>query len=133
MADNIYVAGPLFNPKERQFNEELRDILNPFFDVFLPQEDAGMREDSDPEELFREDIEALDECDYLLIVLDGAVVDDGAAFELGYAYSEGVDCYGLQTDDRRLLPEGNNLMIENACKEIFQSKDELAEWAENRA
>lgn len=87
MTDTIYIAGPLFNPKEREFNEELRDLLDPFFDVFLPQEDAGMREDSDPEELFRADIEALDECDYLLIVLDGPVVDDGAAFELGYAYS----------------------------------------------
>ena len=48
-------------------------------------------------------------------------IDEGAAFELGYAFALGKECYGLQTDVRRLLSSGNNPMIEQSCKEIFTS------------
>ena len=64
------------------------------------------------EKVFRTDIDALNKCDVLLILLDGRTVDEGAAFEFGYAFALGKTCVGLQTDVRRLLTTGNNPMID---------------------
>jgi hypothetical protein len=65
----------------------------------------------------------------LIIVLDGRAVDEGAAFELGYAYALGKPCYGLKTGPRQLLAIGNNPMIDGPLEYIFQSVDELVNWA----
>lgn len=75
--------------------------------------------------IFRSDIEAIRTCDALVIVLDGRSVDEGAAFELGYACAIGKSCFGLQTDPRRLLPVGNNPMIVGALDAILPSTQEL--------
>ncbi len=80
------------------------------------------------------DIAALKKCDFVLIVLDGRSVDEGAAFELGYAYALGKVCYGLQTDPRRLLKIGiNNPMIDCALQQVFSSVDDLVAWAKTFA
>lgn len=34
---NLYLAAPLFNPMEREFNTKLAERLSFSFDVFLPQ------------------------------------------------------------------------------------------------
>jgi nucleoside 2-deoxyribosyltransferase len=136
----IYIAAPLFSLSERHFNTQLKAILQPFFVVFLPQEDGGLVNEMVSaggesthamREVFRIDIEAMDKSDYLLIVLDGRAVDEGAAFELGYCYAHKKACFGLQTDSRRLIPEGNNPMIETACQRIFSSLEELSTWAKS--
>jgi nucleoside 2-deoxyribosyltransferase len=79
--------------------------------------------------VFTWDVTAIDQCELFLIVLDGRAVDEGAAFELGYAYALGKLCYGLQTDPRRLIPSGNNPMLEQALAHIFQNVEELVRWA----
>jgi len=68
---------------------------------------------------------AIRNCDLLVIVLDGRSVDEGAAFELGYAYAIGKPCYGLQTDPRRLLPFGNNPMLQHALKAVVSNVRDL--------
>lgn len=83
-------------------------------------------------EVFNIDTAALDSCDLLLIVLDGRTIDEGAAFELGYAHAKGKRCFGLQTDVRRLLSFGNNPMIECSCEIIFDSPDIMIGWLEAR-
>jgi nucleoside 2-deoxyribosyltransferase len=139
--EKIYVASPLFNFAEQEFNQKIKKTLSKYFDVFLPQEDGGLivdliRDGLSPEvaarEVFNIDTAALDSCDLLLIVLDGRTIDEGAAFELGYAYAKGKLCFGLQTDVRRLLSFGNNPMIECSCEIIFDSLDIMISWLELR-
>src|SRR5438105_4194653 len=134
----MYYAAPLFSDMERQFNKEVAGRLERFFDVFLPQEDGGLMaemisEGTHPadaaEKVFRTDIDALNKCDVLLILLDGRTVDEGAAFEFGYAFALGKTCVGLQTDVRRLLTTGNNPMIDCGLNRVFQDVEELMAWA----
>lgn len=137
----IYIASPLFNSAEQEFNQKIKRKLSKYFDVFLPQEDGGLifdliKDGFSPEvaarKVFDIDTAALDACDLLLIVLDGRSIDEGAAFELGYAHAKGKLCFGLQTDVRRLLTFGNNPMIECSCEFIFDSLDVMIRWLEAR-
>lgn len=131
----IYFAAPLFNCHEKAFNEEVTNLLETEFSVFLPQRDGALLEEllrdgfSSEEaknKIFQHDVQEIDNCDLIFIVLNGASIDEGAAFELGYAFSKGKTCIGLQTDSRRLLCTGNNPMIDSACIKILTSTDNLA-------
>jgi len=135
----VYIASPLFSQAELRFNKAIKQLLEPFFTVYLPQEDGGLMSEMvkegipshiASETVFRLDVQAIKDCDYLLMVLDGRAIDEGAAFELGLAFSLGKECIGLQTDIRRLLPSGNNPMIKQALSHTFDSLDELRTWAE---
>lgn len=135
----LYLAAPLFSEAERCFNERLKRRLAPCFDVYLPQEDGGLMVDMIAEgvapgdaaqRVFVMDVDALETCDVLLIVLDGRAVDEGAAFELGFAFARGKACYGLRTDPRQLLATGNNPMIESPLKQTFSRVSDLVSWAE---
>lgn len=140
MKPRLYLASPLFNSIELNQNENLTKILNPFFDVYLPQRDGdlvveliskGYSISEARQQVFQNDIFALLSSDYLLINLDGRTVDEGACFELGFAYANKVKCFGFQTDIRRLLPHGNNPMIEEPLIDIFKNEEELINWAKN--
>jgi nucleoside 2-deoxyribosyltransferase len=61
--------------------------------------------------------------------LDGRTIDEGAAFELGYCAAKDKKCFGLQTDNRRLLITGNNPMIEESLEKIFLNIKDLISWA----
>ena len=128
----IYIAAPLFSQAEREFNIQVTKVLRENgFDVFLPQEYSGDTEIPDTEEkrrrfltqFFAKDIEAIEASDVLLIVLDGRVPDEGACFELGYAYASGKICVGLKTDSRVSEMGMDNAMIvgslgDNIAKDI---------------
>lgn len=133
----IYFAAPLFSEAELSFNCRLTAILERNLDVYLPQRDGGrlvelIREGVTPTQacayIFERDMEALNKCDALLIVLDGRSIDEGAAFELGVAYAYGKPCVGYQSDPRRLLPVGNNPMISSALKIVTDNAAELTDW-----
>lgn len=138
---NLYFAAPLFSQAELEFNSRVTEQLEAYFTVYLPQRDGGlftemvqrMTVDQASAVIFQKDIEALDWCDVVLLVLDGRTVDEGAAFELGYAYAKGKVCVGLQTDTRRLQPIGNNPMINGPLINIFLSVDTLLAWASSYA
>jgi len=134
----LYLAAPLFSEAERNYNVYLRNILSRFYEVYLPQEDGllmvdlvqnGMDEETAADVVFKNDMDAIESCDIILIVLDGRTVDEGAAFELGVAFSKNKKCIALQTDSRRLLPIGNNPMISCSAAEVFSSIVELVDWA----
>lgn len=133
----IYIAAPLFSEAELRFNKYLKSILNQFFEVFLPQEDGGfmftlIKNGMEPKvaakTVFQNDIKAIEKCDYFLIILDGKIVDEGAAFELGIAYTLNKKCIGLQTDIRRLSSIELNPMLSNSIKPIFNTIEELLKW-----
>jgi len=137
----LYIAGPLFSESELRFNRYLKKDLKPYFNVYLPQEDGGymftlIKNGMDSTEaaktVFDNDIKAIRECDYLLIIMDGKSVDEGAAFELGFAYSLRKKCVGLQTDIRRSLSNNLNPMLRNSINPIFQSVKSLLEWAKSQ-
>jgi nucleoside 2-deoxyribosyltransferase len=116
----IYLAAPLFSQAEREFNAKVTEELrSEGFDVFLPQENSEVTEIPDTDEkrrrlltgFFAKDIEAIDSSDILLIILDGRVPDEGACFELGYAYARGKICVGLKTDSRVSEMGTDNAMI----------------------
>jgi nucleoside 2-deoxyribosyltransferase len=132
----VYLAAPLFSEAERLFNLQLAESLAPFAKVFLPQRDNGLLADllgsglsleAAQAQNFEGDLLAIREADILVVVLDGRAVDEGACFELGVAYALGKICIGLQTDPRRLLPSGNNPMLEGALSKVFPSVSELVQ------
>jgi nucleoside 2-deoxyribosyltransferase len=132
-----YLAAPLFNERERSFNAMLATALNQYCDVFLPQRDglllAELLRDGVPVEIaqtriFERDRSALLSSDLLVAVLDGAHVDEGVAFEIGFAYALGADCVGLQTDVRRALPSGNNPMLTQSLTAVFDDLAHLLDY-----
>lgn len=142
-ASKVYLAGPLFSAAEKAFNEQLAARLEHCgIDVYLPQRDGGLIVDlisrgveprAAARSIFQRDIEALMECDACLIILDGRTVDEGAAFELGVAYSFRKLCVGLQTDPRRLLPAGNNPMLEGALSDVFETIDQVVDYLSTKS
>ena len=134
---SVYLAAPLFSSQEQLWNRTLRDRLSELCDIYLPQEDGallmdliaqGMSVQEAKDKIFTSDLGAIDRCNILLLVMDGRTIDEGASFELGYAYSRGKVCIGLKTDIRRLLPVGDNPMIESALRSTFSSIEDVVAW-----
>jgi nucleoside 2-deoxyribosyltransferase len=124
----IYVAGPLFNSHERWYLEQITAALEAKgYQTFLPHRDAGLVGDMTQIEtrqrIFRSDMQALDDCDFLVALLTGADHDSGTCGEIGYIYAQGKPIFGL-TDDFR----GLNNLIWGMCNEgqhIAKTIDEL--------
>lgn len=132
-----YIASPLFSMAELEFNLTLSYILEKKFNVYLPQRDGGLLSEyikagkdvsQASKEIFDLDIRAIEESDFVIAVLDGRAIDEGVSIELGYAYARKIKCFGLQTDSRRLMPYGNNPMVENVLEEVFSDLLELEHW-----
>ena len=63
----------------------------------------------------------------VVAVLDGAQVDDGTAWEIGWAHARGIPVYGLRTDQRlsQQPDEPVNLMIFVSLRHLCASIEEL--------
>ncbi len=81
----IYFAGPLFTPYERGFIDECAARLRAAgFDVFVPHEhELALDGSVTAERIFAKDWAALSEADAVLAILDGPMIDDGTACEIG--------------------------------------------------
>lgn len=134
----IYFAAPLFCQAELDYNAKLTAILRKEgFDVFLPQECPGTKERfADPNvnrkelmtELFFLDLKNIDSSDVLLLVMDGRVPDEGACFELGYAYAKGKKCIGIKTDIRvSEYGDDNAMLVGSLGKNIVSDTQSLVE------
>tara|TARA_R110002124_G_scaffold243235_1_gene408305 strand:- start:13790 stop:14269 length:480 start_codon:yes stop_codon:yes gene_type:complete len=137
-----YLAAPLFNCRERDFNEAVSGLLSPYVDVFVPQRDGYLLSDMiaagvplvvAERRIFEQDTRAMADADFLVAILDGAAIDDGVAFEIGFMRALGKRCVALQTDVRRALPSGNNPMIGQALESLFHEIDELVVWVKAHA
>ena len=106
----VYFAGPLFTPYERGFIDECAAQLRAAgFDVFVPHEhELALDGTVTAERIFAKDWAALSEANAVLAILDGAMIDDGTACEIGIFYGlmrtdeskQGI--VGLVTDLRAL-------------------------------
>lgn len=139
---SIYLAAPLFNHRERAFNELLAANLYIHGNVFLPQRDgalliemlkAGVPQIVAERRVFEQDRQAMTRADVLVAILDGAHIDEGVAFEIGFSTALGKVCVGLQTDIRRALIFGNNPMIGQGLTEIFDEVEPLVAWVQDFA
>jgi Nucleoside 2-deoxyribosyltransferase len=80
----LYVAGPLFSEAERTWLDLLAARLRAEgFDCFVPHENFSELADVTVEQVYRVDAEGLRSANTLVAWLDGAMVDDGTACEIG--------------------------------------------------
>ena len=81
----IYLAGPLFSDGERAYLDELaRRLRARGHDVFVPHEQfTDDIVDLDAATVFRVDVEGVRAANVLVAWLDGPMVDDGTACEIG--------------------------------------------------
>ena len=133
----IYVAGPLFSQAEREFNANLAGRLaGAGFEVFLPQASAA-KQPPGPDRLrriFEANRVEIDRAGAVLAICDGIPMDDGTAWEVGYAVARGLPVVGLRTDSRTMGPsERVNLMIQESVALLAGTIDEaLAELVKIR-
>jgi hypothetical protein len=136
----VYFAGPLFTPYERSFIDDCaRRLRGEGIEVFVPHETALAALDTSPAMIFRKDWEGLADADAVVAVLDGPMVDDGTACEVGIFYTlmqndptkKGI--VGLLTDLRATLGHeghGLNLFVHGcieAAGKICGTLDEVVE------
>lgn len=138
----IYLAGPLFSVGERAYLDSLALRLRERgHDVFVPHEQfTDDIVDLDAADVFRVDAEGVRTADLLFAWLDGPMIDDGTACEIGiFAELVRIDparhrgIVGLVTDirtqRRRGTPgDGINLFVAGAVL----ANGELA-WSEDEA
>jgi nucleoside 2-deoxyribosyltransferase len=81
----IYFAGPLFTPYERGFIDECAaQLRGAGFDVFVPHEhELALDGTVTAARIFAMDWAALSEANAVLAILDGPLIDDGTACEIG--------------------------------------------------
>lgn len=131
----VYLAAPLFSEAECDFNRKLRDeLISAGFNVFLPQEDSNNVKDmSDRQKIiFNKNLKGIENSDIIVAVIDGADVDSGTAWEIGFAFAKAKPVLGLRTDFRTLGIEGIvNLMIERSVV-ICMSVPELLNHLKSR-
>lgn len=139
----VYIAAPLCCEGEKSFNLKLNEFVRQLgIQTYLPQLDGGVMselvaqghgEEETREMLFQLDVAKMDECDTILLLLDGRSVDEGACFELGYMYSRGKRCVGFKTDSRSFIRGRNNLMLDGALEEILYDWQALRSYLLNMA
>ncbi len=121
-----YIAGPLFNAKEREFLEDINGVCQAIgISTYLPAQDGGLLSQDNADKVFQTDVKALNKTDIIIASLNGVDVDSGTAFELGYAFAQGKKLFGLHTDFRTFSPTSEvNLMLLKSCV-ICHSLQEL--------
>ena len=118
----LYLAAPLFSEAERAFNLALADALSAAgHEVYLPQRDTpNVDGAARTTTVFRANLASVAKADAVVAVCEGPQVDDGTAWEIGYAYGRNIPVYGLRTDARRgqQPDERINLMILESLNEL---------------
>ena len=132
----IYFAAPLFSDAEREYNIRVVAEIEQFYPVFLPQRDGRLISDllrrgisirSAFDQICQADLQAIKDCAIVVGVLDGSEINDGVAFELGYAFAMGRRCVALQTDFRRSIFGRNNPMLEHCLIAAVSNSAALVE------
>ncbi|MBN1922157.1 MAG: nucleoside 2-deoxyribosyltransferase [Anaerolineae bacterium] len=143
----VFVIGPAFTPHAREFlSSHIRRLREHGFDATGAPDLLA----TTPQALFVEKETALRKADALLVILDGAQIDDGIACQLGLFYGfmlqdptkKGI--VGLLSDERGLRKSahgfGLNLFIRGlieACGKIHTHIEDvlhqLEAWRDNSA
>jgi nucleoside 2-deoxyribosyltransferase len=128
----IYVAGPLFTSYEQAFISKVaKACRDAGIECFVPHENFSAADGPiTAEKCFRKDFGGISNADAVLAVLDGCMVDDGTACEIGIMYGlckadpnkKGI--VGLMTDSRGMRTKretgglGLNLFVRGCIEEV---------------
>ena len=133
----IYFAGPLFTPYERGFIDQCASQLrSEGFEVFVPHE-IPLPDPVTAEFIFAVDSKEVMGANAVLALLDGPMVDDGTASEIGIFWAamrtdkskKGI--IGLITDtrvirDRNIIDgKGINLFVRGCVEDAGQVVDKF--------
>jgi nucleoside 2-deoxyribosyltransferase len=131
----IYFAGPLFTPYEREFIDQCAAKMRAAgMEVFVPHE-IPLPDSVTPEFIFKIDSEQVLKADAVLALLDGPMVDDGTASEIGIFWaamqsdSTKKGIVGLVTDtrvirDRNMIDgKGINLFVRGCVEDVGEVVD----------
>jgi len=133
----LYLAGPLFSEAKQAWHRatkarieaETRHTAIWPYELFDQAEIASWGADG-PRRVMEVCRDALAACDLVVALLDGPQVDDGTAWEIGYAHARGIPVIGIRTDFRQAgdVPGAVvNSMIHGSCKVIVRDVGELVE------
>lgn len=132
----IYLAGPLFSEAEQDWLRGLKRQLQELgYDVLWPyelfnQDEVASWGDAASRRIKEGCRDVLEACDLVVALLDGTQIDDGTAWELGFAYAKGIPAVGIRTDARYCgeTPGARiNAMIAGSMP-ICRSRKELFDW-----
>ena len=107
MSFTIYQAGPLFSQAEIGWHRKLSlELFRAGHIVIWPgdlfPDDAIAKAGKHaPAHIFQTCRDAINQCNCVVALLDGAQVDDGTAWEIGYAHAKGLPICGIRTDFRQ--------------------------------
>lgn len=130
-----YIAGPLFYDGERWFVEQIDAVARQLgLDTFLPHRDGKelLPDYRDISAIFRLDRDEVDSSDIVIANLNGIAVDDGTAWEIGYAYARGKHLIGIHNDLRtHSHNQFVNLMIQCSLHKLVHSLEELKSYLQD--
>jgi len=132
----VYLAGPLFSEAEqtwhmtfkKQLEESGHHVIWPF-ELISAEQITQWGQDA-PRQIMKTDSKAIDASQVVIALLDGTQVDDGTAWEIGYAYAKDIPVIGIRTDFRNAgdtIHSAVNAMIEGSCLCILRSRQEVIE------
>jgi len=124
----VFIASPLFNEKERQFNEEIDLVLkHAGYETFLAQKDGFLYKDIveemkkqgiiNPEItalklIYRLDLyQACEGCDATVLNMNGRVPDEGALIEAALSFRSEKPLVIYKDDSRSLIDGKDNPLI----------------------
>lgn len=116
----IYLSNALFTEADRAFNEKLANAIeemkdeygNPMYSIYVPQRNDAINDKNsatDSVMIYKGDTDELIKSDIIIAVVDGTVIDEGVASEIGWVagFNEAVSkdepekkIFGLSTDVR---------------------------------
>lgn len=113
----IYLAGPFFNEKERNYIEIAANILrNQGYEVIVPMEhfieDGELLTNEEwARKVFEYDVTQIADSSCVIAVYHGHYSDSGTAWELGFAFARGIPCIVAHVD----LSNIASIMPVNGC------------------
>ena len=127
----VYLAGPFFNPEQRDAVTKVAAFLREKYEVFVPMEHFIKDGEDLPNDIwgkavFDMDVEAIKEND-LMVVLDyGFISDAGTAWEAGCAYALNIPSFIISFNSS---PNPiHSLMLVNGCTKFFSSFNEFCHY-----
>ncbi len=132
---DVYISGSLFTPADRVYLEQIDSLCNAIgLSTYLPHRDAGFgpSREKKAEHYFDRDLWMLKNSRCVVAVLNGADIDSGTAWEVGFSYSSGKYLLGIREDirDNELNPMlFCTLQITHS---IDQLRKELTDWKKIR-
>ena len=136
----LYLAGPLFSEAKQDWHRKTKarlqaegyEVVWPF-ELFNQAEIAAWG-DAAPAKVMEYCRDALASCDQVVALLDGPQVDDGTAWEVGFAHARGIPVVGIRTDFRAAGDVAGalvNAMIHASCRVIARNVEELVSALEH--